>query len=83
MTIHANNTGEHNPRELKKKSPRFNELAQIRDTITDDITNLSTELNSITEPQPEKRESVLNAGISITENPLMHSGILLIYVRAI
>ena len=69
MTIHANNTGEHNPRELQHKSARYNELKQIRDTITDDITNLSTELTQIKEPQPEKRESVLNAGIGITQNP--------------
>ena len=69
MTVHANNTGEHRPKELQSKSARYNELKQIRDTITDDVTQLTTELNSIREPQAEKRQSVLNAGISITENP--------------
>ncbi|MBT7824904.1 MAG: hypothetical protein HN605_06905, partial [Thaumarchaeota archaeon] len=69
MTIHANNVGTHSPKELQHKSARYNELKQIRDTVTDDISSLNSELNSIRNPQPEKKESVLNAGISITDNP--------------
>ena len=69
MTIHANNVGTHNPKELQHKSARYNELKQVRDTVTEDISILSSELNSIRNPQPEKRESVLNAGISINDNP--------------
>ena len=69
MTIHANNTGEHNPRELQGKSARYTELKQIRDTVTEDISSLNSQLNSINNSQPEKRDSVLNAGISITDNP--------------
>ena len=47
MTIHANNTGEHNPRELQGKSARYTELKQIRDTVTEDISSLNSQLNSL------------------------------------
>ena len=71
MTIHANNTGEHNPKELQHKSARYNELKQIRNTITEDITQINTQIQENDRPISIANESVnIGLGVSATINPM-------------
>jgi hypothetical protein len=72
MTVEKNNLGEHNPKDIQHKSARFGELKQIRDTITNDVTQINSQLEKIKNPDSIlEKKSVLNAGISIRDNPML------------
>ena len=68
MRIEMNNHSETNPKNMQSNR-RYQDLKVQRNSANDEIIELNSELDSIRNPLPEKRDSVLNAGISITENP--------------
>ena len=67
--VERNRIGSHRPTPELMGNRRYQEVKEIKENLVDDITILESQLNSIRNPQSEKRKSVLNAGISITENP--------------
>ena len=71
MTVEKNNLNEHRPKEIQHKSARFTEFKQVRDTITDDITEIKNQIKQNTQPVRINNESVnIGLGVSATLNPM-------------
>ena len=71
MTVEKNNFHEQNPKSIQHKSKRYSELKQVRDTITDDITQIQNQINENDRPISISNESVnIGLGVSATINPM-------------
>ena len=69
MSLHANNQGTHNPKELQMKSARYNELKVIRDETINEITGIKNQIDQNTPTTNISNESV-NIGLGVgTINP--------------
>ena len=64
MRIESNNLKENNPRELQRKSQRYTEMKQVRDTTINDITSINNELKINSQPDKITRKDV-NIGMGV------------------